>query len=102
MSVEDILFKLKVAVNEEKYDMIPTKKNRESRRKYGLTIFDIEDLLCSLTYKDLHEGPISDRDYVGEELYIFKKSIKRNIVFYIKIKEKDGIIKILSCHEDEF
>lgn len=42
-----------------------------------------------------------DRDYPNEELFIFKKEIVENVMFYTKIKYKNNQIKILSCHEDE-
>jgi len=81
--------------------MVPTAKNRISKRKYGLSQFDIEDHLESLESDDLYKGPVLDRDYSGEELFIFKKEIIQNVVFYTKIKYKNNQIKILSCHEDE-
>ena len=41
----------------------------------------------------------------GEEVYIFKKRIKDDVVFYVKIKKDNRVgynrIKILSIHEDE-
>lgn len=83
------------------YDMIPTLKNRNSRRIYGLSIYDIEDFLSKLEAADLIQGPIADRDYPSEDLFIFKKEIISNVIFYVKIKEKNNQIKILSCHEDE-
>ena len=83
------------------YDMIPTEKNRNSKRKYGLSQYEIEDYIASLEVEDLYKGPELDRDFPGEELFIFKKEILPNIVFYTKLKYKNGQIKILSCHEDE-
>lgn len=83
------------------YDMVPTVKNRASKRKYGLSQFDIEDYIASLEEKDLYKGPELDRDCPGEELFIFKKEIIPNIIFYVKLKYKNNQIKILSCHEDE-
>lgn len=81
--------------------MVPTVKNRVSKRKYGLSQFDIEDYIASLEEEDLKKGPEPDRDYPGEELFIFKKEIMPNVVFYTKLKYKNNQIKILSCHEDE-
>lgn len=81
--------------------MIPTEKNRNSKRKYGLSQYEIEDYIASLEVEDLYKGPELDRDFPGEELFIFKKEILPNIVFYTKLKYKNGQIKILSCHEDE-
>lgn len=81
--------------------MIPTVKNRNSKRKYGLSQYEIEDYIASLEVEDLYKGPELDRDFPGEELFIFKKEILPNIVFYTKLKYMNGQIKILSCHEDE-
>ena len=81
--------------------MVPTVKNRASKRKYGLTLYDIEDYIAGLTEEDLYKGPENDRDYLGEELFIFKKEIMPKVIFYTKLKYKNDQIKILSCHEDE-
>lgn len=62
--------------------MVLTAKNRESKRKYGLSQFDIEDYIYSLDEEDLFKGPELDRDYPGEELFIFKKEIIPNVIFY--------------------
>lgn len=101
MDVKTIINKTKSAIQAASYDMVPTLKNRTSRRKYGLSLGDIEDYISSLEEIDLAKGPIPDRDFSGEELFIFKKEIIPGITFYVKIKEKNNQIKILSCHEDE-
>jgi hypothetical protein len=101
LDINTILNKLKKAIKTSSYDIIPTFKNRSSRRKYGLTIYDIEDILLKLEETNLIIGPTIDRDYPNEELFIFKKEIISGVIFYIKIKEKDNKIKILSLHEDE-
>ena len=81
--------------------MVPTIKNKSSKRKYGLTQYDIEAYIASLEESDLYKGPEPDRDYPGEELFIFKKEIIPNVTFYTKLKYKNNQIKVLSCHEDE-
>ena len=85
--------------------MVPTIKNRNSRRKYGLTILEIEQFLLQITKEDLYKGPVKDKDVPGEEVYVFKREIKQDIMFYIKIKKDNTVnydrIKILSIHEDE-
>ena len=55
------------------YDMVPTIKNKLSKRKYGLSQFDIEDFITGLDENDLYKGPEPDRDCSDEELFIFKK-----------------------------
>ena len=101
MDVNHILIKLKKDIKYKSYDYVPTGKNKTSRRKFGLTMFDIEDFLMSLEKEDLIKGPVEDYDYPGEEVFIFKREILTGILFYVKIKVKDGQVKILSCHEDE-
>ena len=81
--------------------MVPTAKNRESKRKYGLTQLDIEYFILSLKADNLYKEQEVDRNYHNETLYLYKKKKKKNVVFYVKLKFKDGVIKILSCHEDE-
>lgn len=49
--LNEVINKLKNAVRNGKYDMVPTDKNRKSRRKYGLSIFEIEDFLSILKKK---------------------------------------------------
>lgn len=101
MEITEIIKLTKLSIKSGTYDMVPTLKNRESKRKYGLSQFDIEDYIYSLEKEDLHKGPEPDRDCPGEELFIFKKEIIPNVVFYTKLKYKNNQIKILSCHEDE-
>ena len=101
MEVMEILKKVKMSMKLRNYDMVPTAKNRISKRKYGLTQYDIERYIASLDIKDLYKGPIQDYDYPEEEVFIFKKEIKPQVIFYTKLKYKNKQIKILSCHEDE-
>lgn len=105
MTVTEIINLLHKSVSDGTYDFVPTEKNRNSRRKYGLTMFEIEDFLKSINEEDLKSGPVKDRDIPNEELFIFKKEIQPGIDFYIKVKEdkkgRNDRIKIISCHEDE-
>lgn len=105
LQVEEIVNLLYESVSNRSYDMVPTAKNRNSRRKYGLTILDIENFLKTIEIGDLFKGPEPDRDVSGEEVFIFKKEIMEGVSFYVKVK-KDSTVsydraKILSCHEDE-
>lgn len=106
MTVTQIVNLLHKSITDKSYDFVPTEKNRNSRRKYGLTFFELEDFLKSITEKDLYSGPESDRDISGDEVFIFKKEILDNVTFYVKVKKDSKVnynrIKILSCHEDEF
>lgn len=106
MTITEIINLLHKSITDKSYDLIPTEKNRNSRRKYGLTLYEIEDFLKSITEVDLYSGPEYDRDVIGDEVFIFKKNILDNVTFYVKIKKDNKVnydrIKILSCHEDEF
>lgn len=105
MNVTQIVNLLHKSVLDKTYDFVPTLKNRESRRKYGLSLFEIEDFLISIVEDDLYKGPEIDRDYPNDEVYIFKKEILTGVTFYVKIKSDNKFdydrIKIISCHEDE-
>lgn len=106
MTVTQIINLLHKSVADKSYDLVPTEKNRNSRRKYGLTIYDIEDFLKSISETDLHSGPEIDRDKPNEEVFIFIKEILNGVNFYAKIKKDSRVtydrIKILSCHEAEY
>jgi hypothetical protein len=99
--IEVIINKTKQAIKDRTYDIVPTSKNRETRRKYAITLEELEEFLESLEAINLIKGPEEDRDYPGEYIYVFKKEFLSGIIFYIKLKEKNNQIKILSCHEDE-
>ncbi len=86
MTTTEIINLLHKSINNKDYDMVPTTKNRNSRRKHGLTLYELEDFLLSINEEDLVRGPIKDRDLPSEELFIFNKEIKHRI-------------KILSCHD---
>ena len=105
MTVNKIINLLHKSISDKSYDLVPTAKNRNSRRKFGLTIFDVEDFLKTITELDLYSGPEKDRDLPDEEVFIFKKEIINGVCFYVKIKKDSTVnydrIKILSCREDE-
>ena len=106
MDVTAIINLLHKSVSNKDYDFVPTAKNRNSRRKYGLTLYDIEDFLKTITEEDLVSGPEIDRDMPNEKVYIFMKEIITGVTFYVKIKKDSKVtydrIKILSCHEAEY
>ena len=79
MTVTQIINLLHKSIADKSYDLVPTEKNRSSRRKFGLTIYDIEDFLISISEEDLYSGPEKDRDRLDEEVFIF---FKRNITWY--------------------
>jgi hypothetical protein len=100
MDVKQFLATIKPIVNKGMLDIVPTEKNRITRRKLGLTVIDVEDAILSLTEIDLHKGPIVDRDFPNQELFIFKKQICDEFI-YIKLKIIGNMVKCLSFHVDE-
>ena len=102
MTVTQNINLLHKSIADKSYDLVPTEKNRSSRRKFGLTIYDIEDFLISISEEDLYSSE-KDRDRPDEEVFIFLKEILPGIQFYVKIKKDSRVtydrIKILSCHE---
>ena len=62
MTVTQIINLLHKSIADKSYDLVPTEKNRSSRRKFGLTIYDIEDFLISISEEDLYSGSEKDRD----------------------------------------
>lgn len=88
MTVTQIINLLHKSVVDKSYDLVPTEKNRNSRRKYGLTIYDIEDFLKSISETDLYSGPEVDRNMPNEEVFIFTKEILNGVNFYVKIKKR--------------
>lgn len=73
MTVTQIVNLLHKSVTEKTYDLVPTEKNRNSRRKYGLTIYDIEDFLKLISEVDLYSGPEIDRD--RQYLFLYEKCL---------------------------
>jgi hypothetical protein len=84
MTTLEIINLLHTSIKKGIYDMVPTEKNRNSKRKYGLTIQDIEVFLMNLEVKDLYAGPLKDRDIKGEELFVFIKEIIPGVFFILK------------------
>lgn len=103
MTVTEIINLLHKSVQNRDYDFVPTIKNSNSKREYGLSLFEIEDFLLSITEEDLIKGPIRDKDILNEEVFVFSKEILPGVTFYLKIKKDNKVtydrIKVLSCHE---
>ena len=77
MDVTAIINLLHKSVSNKDYDFVPTAKNRNSRRKYGLTLYDIEDFLKTITEEDLVSGPEKDRDMPNEKvIFLWKKLLQ--------------------------
>ncbi len=98
MTVTQIVNLLHKSVSDKSYDLVPTEKNIRSRKKYGLTIYDIEDFLKTISEVDLYSGPEEDRDRPNEKVFIF---VINGVNFYVKAKKDTNVtydrIKIIFC-----
>lgn len=98
-SVIDIIKKCKTS----KISFIPREKNIRFLRKINLTEQEAINYVRLLTINDFVKVVDDhDRRYYGQ-LWIFKRLIK-NFYCYIKIKyinTKEGLIVVISFHEDE-
>jgi len=77
MTVTQIINLLHKSVADKSYDLVPTEKNRNSRRKHGLTIYDIEDFLKSISETDLYSGLRNRQGYAKRGIiYFYQGNIK--------------------------
>lgn len=74
-----------------------------TKRKYGWTVEDQENMIRLLEPKDLVEGPVIDRDIPSEDVWIFKRKYDGvELIIYIKLKIRDNKECIcMSIHDDE-
>lgn len=103
MNVATFLKKVAKLTEEGKTEIMETRKNMNTKRKYNLTTEDQENMILELKPNDLIEGPVMDEDVPSEDVWIFKKKYHSiEFLFYIKLKlrEKEKCI-CLSFHEDE-
>ena len=100
-SLKIFLQECKESVKQGKLDLIPRDKNMESIIKMGLTIFDIEDIICSLTVKDYYRGPSEDYKYKDEYVWEFLKKYDEFRI-YIKLKFNDDKTVCISFHKAEY
>lgn len=86
-----------------KIEIVENKKNMITKRKYGLTTQDQEDMIKLLQPIDLLKGPVPDKDIVRDDVWIFKKKYDNiEIMMYLKLKIRNNVECIcLSFHEDE-
>jgi hypothetical protein len=88
--------------------IIPTKKNRETRFRYGITVEYQESLVRELKEENYHSGPDSDEDVRQKEpIWVFKVHDEEvHLTFYIKFcikkyPDKDEwFLNVISCHID--
>lgn len=65
--------------------MINTKKNIQALADLNLTAEQRKEIILHLTPEDYIEGPVTDRDRGGEDIWIFGKQVRGEEV-YIKLK----------------
>ncbi|NDL67787.1 type II toxin-antitoxin system MqsR family toxin [Anaerotalea alkaliphila] len=100
--VEQVLSKLRQAIDTENFELWPRRKNMESFARLGIMPKDAIDEIYGLTYKEYVAGPEIDRDKPeSEKLWIFKMMIMGHM-FYIKFKIKNinSQLLVISCHID--
>ena len=80
---------------------VQTNKNRNTIRIYDLVDNERINILLKLKEEHLFKGPIVDKDYPNEYLYVFKYFYKKvDILIYIKIKVLDKYIRVISFHKN--
>ena len=63
-----------------------------TKRKYGLTTQDQEDMIKLLQPIDLLKGPVPDKDIVRDDVWIFKKKYDNiEIMMYLKLKIRNNV-----------
>ncbi len=99
-----ILAQVRSALDADKYQFIPRRKNMHTLAQLGLTVQDAKNEIYTLTPAHYHSGPMIDRDRpTSDHLWVFKKRVEGEIL-YIKFKilyQEDGSVKVLSFHIDE-
>lgn len=99
MELEEFLKECKNRVKNNNLDFIPRRENNKSRRKYGLSIMDVEDAILNLTLSDYKQGPEEDYSYPNEYVWVFLKEIN-SVSFYIKLKlRENGEVVCISFHD---
>lgn len=70
--------------------------------KYGLLQDDADNEIRTLSKINLFEGPVPDKDVIGEYVWIFKKlAFGKWCYIKLKIKENRRLVIIISFHEDD-
>ena len=103
MKVSTFLTKVRKAIEDGNFEILERKENMITKRKYGLTTIEQEEMVKQLMPKDLVKGPVLDEDIPSEDVWIFKKKYKKiEIKLYIKLKIRNNSECIcLSFHEDK-
>lgn len=99
MDVIDFLSTAKRLVKSNNLVVVPRDKNKRTLWMLGISLVDIEETILDLTMEDFVLGPVEDRDYPGENLYIFKTE-RFDELLYIKLKLENNQLKCLSFHID--
>lgn len=99
MTIESFLLEVRRHTKDGNLVIVPTLKNRTTRRMLGLSVVDLEVIVCNLSNDDFHEGPVEDRDRPNEFLYIFKTEYLDEML-YIKIKLQTDEARCISIHLD--
>lgn len=103
MNINTFLNKVKKAIDEGNFEILERKENMVTKRKYGFTTLEQEEMVKQLEPKDLIRGPVLDEFIPSEDVWIFKKKYNGiKVMFYIKLKIRNNKECIcLSFHEDK-
>ncbi len=103
-AIQKILADMRTAIDSNKFQLVPRKKNMDTLAKLGLTWKDAKDEIYTLTENEYRRGPMLDRDEPSSDhFWEFKKRIDGDII-YIKFKvlyQEDGRVKLVSFHIDD-
>ena len=88
-----------LAQDSSKFTFVPRKKNLDSIAEMGMLPRQVRLEILQLTYRDYVQGPDSDSEYPGSNVWVFGKSIGNEPV-YIKLSDRfeKGVAICISFH----
>ena len=105
-AIRDFLLEIKSTITEPPGDwqgwvLVPRKENLDSMSELGFNFQDVRDVILGLSVADYCEGPVQDRDEIGD-LWVFGKVIS-NRELYIKLKLASfgdlKLVRVVSFHK---
>ena len=103
-AIQKVLADMRLAIDSNKFQFVPRKKNMDTLAKLGLTWQDAKAEIYTLSEREYRRGPMLDTaDYSSERFWEFKKRVEGEVI-YIKFKvlyQDDGSVRLVSFHIDE-
>lgn len=103
-AIQKVLADMRTAIDCNKFQLIPRKKNLDTLARLGLTWQDAKDAIYTLSEKEYRRGPMLDRDNPdSDHFWEFMKRVEGETL-YIKFKvlyQADGSVKLVSFHISE-